>query len=74
MLTSEGRRGSQIVEVTDDDATALPPWPRTPDDGPYPRDFLVYAANDGSDLTIVWGDARSSAPGFYGRRVRCTSD
>lgn len=75
LLTPEGKRGSEIVTVTDPAATVLSSYPRTEDDGPLPRDFPVAAgAGDGGEITVAWRDERAGAPGIYARRLRCRVD
>lgn len=66
LITPDGRRGSDVVRVTDANATVLPEWDR-----PVPRDFLVHVAVDGWDVLVGWHDTRTSAPGFYVRKLRC---
>lgn len=65
VVTSDGRRGSNVIEVTDAAATALGPTTV------FPRDFLTYVAVDGWDVVVGWADSRADAPGFYARRLRC---
>jgi len=74
LLTPEGQRGSEIIDVTDAEATTLYPFPRTETMGPVPGNFLPAAAADGAELAVVWQDGRESAPGVYARRLRCTVD
>jgi hypothetical protein len=73
LLTPRGQRGSEVVEVTDPDATALHPnlhpelFP-----GPVPVDYVVATAAEGDEVVVTWADRRPWAPGIYMRRLRCT--
>jgi hypothetical protein len=73
MVTEDGLRGSEVVRVTDDEATALPPRPeRTETYGPFPADFDLDIATEGDRVFVAWQDRRRHAPGIYGRLFRCT--
>ncbi|MFW6067542.1 MAG: hypothetical protein ACOC97_04330 [Myxococcota bacterium] len=61
LLTSQGKRGSEIVRISDEGARA---W----------FEHLIGAAGDGFDLTVSWSDQRSGAPGVYVRGLRCRVD
>jgi hypothetical protein len=69
-LGRDGRRGSEVVRVTDDDATALEDYPRTATDGPYAYPFWFGADADGDRAVAVWTDLRADAPGVYARTLR----
>lgn len=71
LLTPEGQRGSEIVDVTDAGATALLSEPAE-ELGPYPQDFVLGAVSEGAEVFVAWEDTRPEAPGIYGRRIRCT--
>jgi hypothetical protein len=70
-ITSEGRLGSDVLRVSDAEATALAPVPRTEDSGPFVASFLVAAASEDDTVAVVWHDRRPDAPGVYVRRLRC---
>lgn len=67
LLTPEGKRGSEVIEVTDADATALPDFVE-----PATLDWTIGSAGEGNDFAVAWSpDTRPSAPGMYVRRFRC---
>ncbi len=72
LLTPEGRRGSAVVEITDEEATFLDPVPRTETLGPYPVKPRPSVAAEGDSLVVAWPDRRADAPGVYVRRLTCT--
>lgn len=74
LLTPEGRRGSEVITVTDDSATVLDDIERTESFGPYPRDFDIAAAGRGNDVLVSWGDRRDGRDTIFARRIRCTTD
>jgi len=73
LLTAEGQRGSEVLEVTDEAATALADVPRTEDFGPFPEEFLMGAASEGEDVVVAWHDTRPGAPGVRARRLSCAA-
>lgn len=70
-ITSKGKLGSEVVQVSDPSATALDDVPRTEDEGPFVGDFVVASAVEGDTVAVVWNDKRPWAPGVYLRRLRC---
>ncbi len=74
LLTPEGRRGSAIVEITDDAATFLEPVPRTEILGPFPVKPRPSVAVEDDALVVAWPDRREHAPGVYVRKLTCTVD
>lgn len=75
MIASDGYRASPIAEVTVPESTAID-WTRPRDEvlGPWPANFLISMASEGDEVLVVWTDTRLDAPGFYGRRFRCSAD
>lgn len=73
MLTSDGLRASEVVRVTDEEATALAPTPRTAESGPFPASFSLSAASEGQDVVVTWNDNRVGAEGAYATRIRCAA-
>lgn len=73
-INGEGQRAAEIVRVTPPESTAVVGLePRTESSGPFPGDFEVLAATEGDVVVVVWRDLRPDAPGYYGRRFRCTT-
>lgn len=70
LLDSDGRRGSDVVTVTDTAATALDPIPRTADDGPFATSFFVGAGGSGDRAVVAWYDRRPGGSGIYARSLR----
>lgn len=74
LLTPEGERGSEVLQVTDPAATTYVLL----DGDPYaiPGYFLPHAASSGAQVTVVWqGDVRvPDAPAIYGRTIECVVD
>lgn len=74
LLDSDGRRGSEVVTVTDAAATALLDRPRTPNFGPLPRTFVAAVATQGDRAVVVWYDRRPGAEGVYARTLRVVTE
>ena len=73
-IDGQGRRAAEIVRVSAPESTAVVGGvPRTPTSGPFPGDFQVMAASEGDEVVVVWRDLRPDAPGYYGRRYRCSA-
>lgn len=74
-IDERGRRASEIVRVSAPEPTSVTgvEIERTATTGPYPGDFHVQAVTEGNVVVVVWRDLRPDAPGYYGRRYRCTS-
>ncbi|MCZ7687312.1 MAG: hypothetical protein M5U28_54675 [Sandaracinaceae bacterium] len=73
LLDRDGRRGSEVQRVSDAEATALRPTPRTEDFGPVVRELSIAAAAEDDHVAVAWYDRRSGAEGIYVRRLRIES-
>jgi hypothetical protein len=76
LLDGDGRRGSDVIEVTDEDATALDPIERTDDFGPIGRTFVFGAAvaPSGRHAVVAWYDQRIGGEGVYVREIAIRTD
>ena len=68
-MDGQGRRASDRMRVTPAGSTAT--W----GDATIRAagDYQVEAATEGDVVVVVWRDTRLDAPGYYGRRYRCTT-
>lgn len=70
IVTPSGRRGSDVVRVTSDEATQLIAA-RSETGGPLPADFVPRAVSEGDRVVVTWRDERADAPGIYARSFHC---
>jgi len=76
LLDEEGRRGSEVLRVTDAEATALDAVPRGETWGPpgYPFVFAAAASEDGRRAVVAWFDQRVDREGIYVRSLAIARD
>jgi len=70
LLTSEGKRGSAVVTVTDSAAGTLVYGAGVG----LPGRFNPVGASEDAEAIVAWSDARAGGPGVYARWLRCEVD
>jgi hypothetical protein len=64
LITPQGQRGSDVVQVTDEAST-----PRAANSRAH---YNLDVATEDGHAVVAWRDERPTAPGIYARRLQCT--